>query len=538
MTDQFPEKFGKYKIIKEVGRGGFADVYRAIDTTLDRTVALKFLEPRLLREPIFVERFQREAQLAANLKHPNIVFIHEFGWEAGMVYLSMEFLEGQTLKEVILEEGALPPRRIMNMVEQMASALDYAHERGLVHRDIKPSNIMVGANDHVTVMDFGIAKAATQTALTTTGKIFGTPEYMSPEQAEGVEEPDARSDIYSLGVVVYEMFTGEVPFSGTTPLSILRGHADKPPPRPSEVNPDVSPTVEAVLLKALAKTPADRYQSAGEMAAALQQAVSGPVVEEVEAPPEPVLQPSLALRLSVKPQTVDVGGEAKWTVTLRNDGDDDLRHVTVRHDRTLLDEPFDLAAGKGRRFAFNTTYKTEGKKTEKVTATGIASTGQSVRDEAKATVRVAPVPPVVKKPVAEKDVAPLLVGWTGVMKEKARPPTVRPLPKPAITRVEAENDETNGELKTWAAAGVGAMVLGVNVLAISCLLLGVPVEDFSPGGPHYNLLRALLVGGVLVGGVCGGCFLDELSWGELFYTLLGGLLLSGLIQVLPEWLGL
>jgi tRNA A-37 threonylcarbamoyl transferase component Bud32 len=298
MTEQFPEKFGKYKIIEEVGRGGFADVYKAIDTTLDRTVALKFLEPRLLREPTFAERFQREAKLAANLKHPNIVFVHEFGWEAGTVYIAMEFLEGPTLKEVILEEGALPPRRIVNMVEQMASALDYAHRRGLVHRDIKPSNIMVGVGDHVMVMDFGIAKAATQTALTTTGRIFGTPEYMSPEQAEGLEEPDARSDIYSLGVVVYEMFTGKVPFSGTTPLSIMRGHADKPPPQPSEIKPDVSPAVETVLLKALAKKREERHQTAGEMARALEEAIEAgvkltpiPPEPEVAVPPPVVKEP-------------------------------------------------------------------------------------------------------------------------------------------------------------------------------------------------------------------------------------------------------
>jgi serine/threonine protein kinase len=145
---------------------------------------------------------------------------------------------------------------------------------------------MVGADDQVTVMDFGIAKAATQTALTTTGRIFGTPEYMSPEQAEGVEEPDARSDVYSLGVVVYEMFTGKVPFSGATPLSIMRGHADKPPPRPSEIKPDVTPAVEAVLLKALAKKREERYQSAGEMARALEEATEVGV-EVIPIPPEP-----------------------------------------------------------------------------------------------------------------------------------------------------------------------------------------------------------------------------------------------------------
>jgi tRNA A-37 threonylcarbamoyl transferase component Bud32 len=282
MTDSVPEKLGKYKIIEEVGRGGFATVYKAVDTTLDRTVALKSLEPRLLREPTFAERFQREAKLAANLKHPNVVIIHEFGWEAGTAYMAMEFLEGRTLKKVILEEGALSSRRIVNIVGQIASAMDYAHERGLVHRDIKPSNIMVEADDHVTVMDFGIAKAATLTGLTTTGQIFGTPEYMSPEQAEGVEEPDARSDIYSLGVVVYEMLTGKVPFSGTTPLSIMLSHANKPPPQPSQINPDVSPALEAVLLKALAKKPEDRYSRAGELSRALAEAFEA--AAGVEAP--------------------------------------------------------------------------------------------------------------------------------------------------------------------------------------------------------------------------------------------------------------
>jgi len=280
MTDSVPEKLGKYKIIEEVGRGGFAVVYKAVDTTLDRTVALKSLDPRLSGEPTFAERFQREAKLAANLKHPNVVMIHEFGWEAGTGYMAMEFLEGRTLKEMILKEGTLTSRRIVNIVGQIASALDYAHGRGLVHRDVKPSNIMVGADDHVTVMDFGIAKAATLTGLTTTGQIFGTPEYMSPEQVQGADKPDARSDIYSLGVVVFEMLAGEVPFSGTTPLSIMVSHANKPPPRLSEINPDVPPAVEAVLLKALAKRPEGRYSQAGELSRALAEAFEAAALAE------------------------------------------------------------------------------------------------------------------------------------------------------------------------------------------------------------------------------------------------------------------
>ncbi len=278
-TDSIPKRLGKYEIIGEIGRGGFAAVYEAVDTTLDRTVALKALAPHLLWDPSFLERFQQEAKLAANLKHPNIVVIYEFGTLEGVVYIAMEYLGGQNLAGLVRKEGALDPLRILKITSHVASALDYAHSQGLVHRDIKPSNIMIGAGDHVTVTDFGIAKAAAATALTTTGKIFGTPEYMSPEQAMGTRELDARSDNYSLGVVLYQMFTGQVPFSGETPLGVMRCHADQPPPPPSQINPAISPAVEAVLLKALAKEREKRYQRAGDMALALEAALC----EEAEA---------------------------------------------------------------------------------------------------------------------------------------------------------------------------------------------------------------------------------------------------------------
>ena len=272
-TDSIPKRLGKYKIIREIGRGGFAAVYEAVDTTLDRTVALKALAPHLLWDQSFLERFQQEAKLAANLKHPNIAVIYEFGQLEGVAYIAMEYLGGWNLAELVREKGALAPSRILKITSQVASALDYAHSKGVVHRDIKPSNIMIGAGDHVSVTDFGIAKATAATALTTTGKIFGTPEYMSPEQAMGKRELDARSDNYSLGVVVYRMFTGQVPFTAETPLGVMRCHTDQPPPPPSQINPAITPTVETVLLKALAKEREKRYQRAGDMALALEEAL-------------------------------------------------------------------------------------------------------------------------------------------------------------------------------------------------------------------------------------------------------------------------
>ena len=298
----------------------------------------------------------------------------------------------------------------------------------------------------VTLTDFGLVKAGEGTQLTATGMIFGTPEYMSPEQAEG-KVLDAQSDIYSLGVVLYEMLAGRAPFVADTTPAVMYKHVHEPPLL-EELPSDLPQGVVAVVEKALAKKRGERYQSAGEMAAALQRAMSEAVIEEVEAPPEPVLHPSLTLRLSVKPQTVDVGGEAQWTVTLHNDGDDDLRHVTVRRGRTLLDEPFDLAAGKGRRFTLTTTYKTEGRKTEKVTATGIASTGESVRDEARATVQVTPIPP---EPAA-------------VAKEEPKPPTARPaaeaVPKKALS----------GGVLLVGGLVLLAIIVGITILA-TC---GVP----------------------------------------------------------------
>lgn len=231
-------------------------------------------------------RFQHEARVAASLRHPNIVTIYEVGEDQGSHYIAMECLPGLTLAKLVMQDGALVPDRVVSMVEQVASALDYAHSRNLVHRDVKPSNIIVGPDGHATLTDFGLVKAAEGTKFTTTGQILGTPEYMSPEQAEGLGV-DWRSDIYSLGIVAFEMCTGAVPFSGKNPSAILYKHVHEPPPRPRTINSDISAQLEGALLVALRKNPAERYQTATALARALK--------GESVLPPEPIPEPKPVL---------------------------------------------------------------------------------------------------------------------------------------------------------------------------------------------------------------------------------------------------
>jgi predicted Ser/Thr protein kinase len=282
---------GNYQIVEELGRGGMAVVYRAYQPSLNRYVALKVLPPQLAFDPQFVERFVREARAAAGLRHPNIVVVHDVGEQEGLYYIVMEYLEGRTLKEVIEQEGRLPPARVAHILEQVANALDYAHERGFIHRDVKPANIFVGEHDQVTLTDFGIAKAASEAEqLTRTGMLVGTPEYMSPEQAEG-GVVDYRTDLYALGIVLYQMLTGRVPFKGKTPHSTLYAVVNQPPPPPRQINPALPPAVEAVVLRALAKQPDQRFQRGAEMAGALQAALASRSPLVAAAPPPPRTPP-------------------------------------------------------------------------------------------------------------------------------------------------------------------------------------------------------------------------------------------------------
>jgi serine/threonine-protein kinase len=254
----------RYEIVRPIARGGMAEVYLARDLQLDRPVALKVLFPELSADPNFVARFRREAQAAANLNHPNIVAIYDWGEEGSTYFIVMEYIEGRTLREVLRSEGPLLPDRAADIAADIAAALAFAHRNGVIHRDVKPGNVLITTSGQVKVTDFGIARAVTDGAdegLTQTGTVMGTATYFSPEQAQGLPI-DPRSDVYSLGVVLYEMVTGRPPFVGDNPVAIAYQHVQETPLAPSRINPNVPPVLEAVIGRALAKSPDARYPSA------------------------------------------------------------------------------------------------------------------------------------------------------------------------------------------------------------------------------------------------------------------------------------
>ena len=265
----------RYRLVKSLGSGGMADVYLAHDDILDRDVALKVMSSRYASDEEFVERFKREAQSAAALSHPNIVSIFDRGEsEDGTYYIAMEYLPGGTLKNRILKRGALPARTAAAVALQMAEALRAAHERDVIHRDIKPHNILITGLGDVKVTDFGIARAAASSTMTRTGHILGTAHYISPEQAMG-EPVGPASDLYSLGVVLYEMLTGELPFDADTPLGIAMKHVNGHLRQPKELNPKVPDGINAITLRLLAKNPEDRYASDSELIEDLERVCAG-----------------------------------------------------------------------------------------------------------------------------------------------------------------------------------------------------------------------------------------------------------------------
>ncbi|RMG89815.1 MAG: serine/threonine protein kinase, partial [Chloroflexi bacterium] len=264
---------GAYEIVEQLGQGGMATVYKAYHVALERYVAIKVLHPTFKEDESFLRRFSREAKVVARLEHPHIVPVYDFARHEGYPYLVMRYIEGETLKDR-LAQGALSRDEILRIGTAVAEGLDYAHSQGVLHRDIKPSNILLTKGGGVYITDFGLARI-TQAGQTTLSQdmMMGTPQYISPEQAKGVADLDGRTDVYSFGIVLYEMVTGRVPFQSETTYSIIHSQIFDPPPPPSTFNEKVSPAVEAVLLKALAKEPADRYTTAGELMMAFRQAL-------------------------------------------------------------------------------------------------------------------------------------------------------------------------------------------------------------------------------------------------------------------------
>jgi serine/threonine protein kinase len=272
MSFNVGENVGPYRIIEQLGQGGMATVYKAYHASLDRYVAIKVLHPAFGEDPSFTARFQREARVVAKLEHPNIVPVYDYAEHEKRPYLVMKFIEGETLKAK-LDRGPLTSKEILNVVEAVGSALAYAHKRNVLHRDIKPSNVLVAEDGQLYLADFGLARIAQLGESTLSGDmIIGTPQYISPEQAMGVKDLDERTDLYSFGVMLYELVVGRVPFSADTPFSIIHDHIYSPLPLPRKVNPNVSEQVERVLLKALAKDRLDRYENVGQMVSAFKEA--------------------------------------------------------------------------------------------------------------------------------------------------------------------------------------------------------------------------------------------------------------------------
>ncbi|MBX7269827.1 Stk1 family PASTA domain-containing Ser/Thr kinase [Micromonospora sp. Llam7] len=294
MTAQARLLGGRYQVGELLGYGGMAEVHRGRDLRLGRDVAIKMLRADLARDATFQMRFRREAQNAASLNHPAIVAVYDTGEEQAptgetLPFIVMEFVNGRTLKEVLGAEGRLQPRRALEICADIGAALDFSHRHGIIHRDIKPGNVMLTQTGQVKVMDFGIARALASgaTTMTQTSAVIGTAQYLSPEQARG-EAVDARSDVYAAGCVLFELLCGHPPFVGDSPVSVAYQHVREAPPTPSDLNPDVNPAVDAIVLKALSKNPLNRYQSAGEMRADLLRAAAGrpvlatPVMREDE----------------------------------------------------------------------------------------------------------------------------------------------------------------------------------------------------------------------------------------------------------------
>jgi beta-lactam-binding protein with PASTA domain len=328
---------GRYELSSQVARGGTAQVYLARDLLLDRPVALKVLFPELSADATFVERFRREAQAAANLSHPNIVPVFDWGQSESTYFIVMEYVDGEALSAIIRSQGPLDQTQSASIAADIAKALSYAHRHGVVHRDVKPGNVLITSDGQVKVTDFGIARAmGADEQVTQTGLVMGTATYFSPEQAQGLEV-DGRSDIYSLGVVLYEMLTGRAPFTGDSPVAIAYQHVRETPPPPRSINPAISASLEVIVSQAMAKIPAERYQTADEFRADLDRYVRGQTV--LARPPSEIA----ASQLTTIAHPIVPPGQA--TTAVERVDDSEVRTARPAQRRPATTTKYWLAAG-------------------------------------------------------------------------------------------------------------------------------------------------------------------------------------------------
>jgi serine/threonine protein kinase len=342
---------GKYQITERLGRGGMAEVYKAYHPQLERYAAVKVLHGFLAEGEDFQARFHREAKAIAALRHPNIVQIHDIDIDEDHYFMVMEFIDGGTLKDRLIQaSGPLPISEMAHIFRETASALDYAHRQGVLHRDVKPANVLLDESGRVVLTDFGIARIVSETQFTVTGTLVGTPAYMSPEQGKGMQI-STPSDIYSLGIILYEMVTGKVPFDADTPLAVIHKHINEPLPSPRTLRDDIPGALESVIIKALAKEPEVRFQSAAEMIQAADAAFAEftkiTLAETIVEPPTLDTQPTTEVddtstpSVKLEPTTPDI--ESKATVAMEPEGEPE---PTIASKPTVAMEPEDDIATK------------------------------------------------------------------------------------------------------------------------------------------------------------------------------------------------
>lgn len=332
----------RYRIKSRIGGGGMANVYLGYDIILKRDVAIKVLRPEFANDPEFIERFDREAQAATSLSHPNIVSIYDVGEEDNILYIVMEYVDGPTLKEYVMKNGPLQVEEALDIMEQLTSAIQHAHETGLIHRDIKPQNVLIDRNGKVKITDFGIAVALSATALTQTNSVLGSVHYLSPEQARG-GKATKLSDIYSLGIVFYELLTGQLPFTGQSPVSIALKHLQDDTPSVRKLNPSIPQSVENIILQSTAKDPFYRYSSVAEMQDAIVVALNP------EKRNEPLFQPPIEEGEATKAIPI-ITDETIEKMKIDEQSEPTLVHQTAPVKKTQEDNPKKKKKKKRRRW--------------------------------------------------------------------------------------------------------------------------------------------------------------------------------------------